>query len=113
MIVLATWLCPYIGPNQVEVKHFVRICAKYQNTKAIYKKTFGLYQLLPISNELWGNVSMYFMTQLLKWNGMDPILVVVDQFLKSTKMVLIKTTTTTFDTTKILFDMWVKHHNMP
>jgi hypothetical protein len=50
---------------------------------------------------------------LMEWNGMDAILVVVDQFSKLAKMALTKTIVTTFDWTKLLFDMWVKHHKMP
>jgi hypothetical protein len=53
------------------------------------------------------------MTQLPKWNGMDAILVVSDQFSKLTKMVLTKTIVTAFDSVKFFFDMWVKYHGMP
>jgi hypothetical protein len=53
------------------------------------------------------------MTQLPEWNGMDAILVVVDQFSKLAKMTLTKTIVTTFDWTKLFFHMWVKHHEMP
>jgi len=42
------------------------------------QKKNGLYRLLPILNEPWENVSMDFMTQLPKWNGMDTILMAVD-----------------------------------
>lgn len=37
-----------------------------------------LYRLLLIPNEPWENISMDFMTQLLEWNGMDAILVVIN-----------------------------------
>jgi hypothetical protein len=56
---------------------------------------------------------MDFMNQLFKWNGMDAILVLVDQFSKLAKMALTKTIVTTFDETKLFFNMWVKHHKMP
>jgi hypothetical protein len=42
---------------------------------------------------------MDFMTQLLEWNGMDTILVVINQFFKLVKMVPTKTVKTTFDAT--------------
>ncbi len=96
-----------------DVEHFVRTCVKCQNSKSIYKKKKGLYKPLPISNKPWENVSMDFMMQLPKWNGMDAILVLVDQFSKLAKMAPTKTTITTFDSTKLLFDMWAKHHGMP
>jgi hypothetical protein len=96
-----------------DVKHFVRTCVKCQNSKSIYKKKYGLYKPLLISNESWENVSMNFMMQLPKWNGMDAILVLVNQFFKLTKMAPTKTTATTFDSIKLFFDMWFKHHGMP
>jgi hypothetical protein len=37
-----------------------------------------LYKPLPTSNEPWESVSMDFMTQLLEWNGMNIILMVVN-----------------------------------
>jgi hypothetical protein len=40
---------------------------------------------------------MDFMTQLLKWNGMDAILMVVEQFSKLAKVVPTKIIITTFD----------------
>jgi hypothetical protein len=56
---------------------------------------------------------MDFMTQLLEWNGMDAILVVVDHFSKLAKMAPTKMVMITFDSTKLFFDMWVRHHDMP
>jgi hypothetical protein len=60
-----------------------------------------------------GSVSMDFIRHLLKWNGMDAIPVVIDQFSKLAKMAPTKMIATTFDSTKLLFDMWVRHHVMP
>jgi hypothetical protein len=57
-----------------------------------------------MSSELWESVSI-----LLEWNGMDIILVVVS---KLAKMVPTKTIATTFNLTKFLFNIWVKHHGM-
>jgi hypothetical protein len=69
--------------------------------------------LIPILNEPQESIPMDFMTQLLKWNGMDVIPMVVDRFSKLAKMALIKTITATFDSIKLFFDMWVKRHGMP
>jgi hypothetical protein len=55
---------------------------------------------------------MDFMTQLLKWNGMDAILIVINQVFKLAKMVPTKMVTITFDLLKLFFNMWVKHHGM-
>jgi hypothetical protein len=63
----------------------------------MYKKKYELYKPLPIPSERWENVSMDFMTQLPKWNGMDTILVVVNQFSKLAKIVPTIMIATTFD----------------
>jgi hypothetical protein len=76
-------------------------------TRSSYTKKNGLYKPLPIPNNPWENVSMDFMTQLPKWNGMDTIFTIVDQFSKLAKIVPIKMIMTTFDSTKLFFDMWV------
>ncbi len=95
------------------VEHFVCICVKCQSTKSIYKKKYGLYKLLLIRSEPWESVSMDLMTQLPKWNGMDAIFMVVNRLSKLAKMAPTKTIATTFDSTKLFFNMWVKHHGMP
>jgi hypothetical protein len=59
------------------------------------------------------NPSMNFMTQLPKWNGMNAILLVVDKLSKLAKMAPTKMITTTFDSAKLFFNMWVKHHGIP
>jgi hypothetical protein len=78
-----------------------------------HKMKYGLCRPLPIPSEPWESVLMEFMTHLLEWNGMDTILVVVNQFCKLAKMAPTKTIATTFDSVKLLFNMWVKHHRMP
>ncbi len=50
-----------------------------------------------IPNKPWENLSMDFMTQLFKWNGIDAILVVVDRLSKLGKMVPTKMIATTFE----------------
>ncbi len=96
-----------------DIEHFVRSCVKCQSTKSIYKKKYKLYEPLLILREPWENVCMNFMIQLPKWNGMDAILIIVDQFFKLIKMVPTKMIATTFNFGNLFFDMWVKHHEMP
>jgi hypothetical protein len=68
--------------------------------------------LLSILNELWESVSMDFMIQFLEWNEKDTILIIVNQFFKLVEMVPAKTIVTNFDSTRLLFDMWVRQHGM-
>jgi len=76
-------------------------------------KKCGLCRPILIPNEPWESVSMDFMTQLFKWNGMVTILIKVDQFFKLAKMIPTNMIVTTFDLTKKQFDIWVRHHGMP
>jgi hypothetical protein len=57
-----------------DVKHFVHICVTCQNMKPIYKKKYGLYRPLLISNEPWESVSMDFMTNYPNGMGWMPFL---------------------------------------
>jgi hypothetical protein len=59
-----------------------------------------------------GKCLMGFMIQFFEWNGKDTILIIVIQFFKLAKMVRTKTMVTTFDSTMLLFDTWVRHHGM-
>ncbi len=102
----------YWPKMKYNVENFMRTYVKCQSMKSIYKKKYGLYRPQPILNEPWENVSMDFMNQLLKWNGMDAILMIVDQFSKLAKAAWSKIIITTFNLMKLLFDMWVKHHRM-
>jgi len=95
-----------------DVEHFVHTYVKCQSMKSIYQKKNGVYKLQPILTEPWENISMDFMTQLFKWNGMDAILMVVDQFSKLAKVVPTQIIITTFNLAKLLFIIWVKHHKM-
>ncbi len=106
------WGNSYIGLKWKRMySTFIYICVKCQSTKSICKKKFGLYWPLQIPNDSWESVSMDFMTQFPKWNGMDTMLVVIDQFFKLAKMMLKNHDHLWYEEKK--FDMWVKHHEMP
>jgi hypothetical protein len=95
-----------------DVEHFVCTCVKWQNTKSIYKKKYGLYRLLLIPNKSLNCFHRFHdPTVWVEWD-MDAIFMVVDQFSKLAKMVPTKTIVTTFDLSKLFFDMWVTHHGM-
>jgi hypothetical protein len=65
-----------------DIEHLVCTCVKCENPKSISEKKYELYRPLVICNEPWESVSMHFMTQLPEWNGMDIILIIIDQFSK-------------------------------
>jgi hypothetical protein len=96
-----------------DVEHYVRMCVKCQSTKLVHKKKFGLYRPLLIPLGPFESISMDFMTCFPKWEGMNAIFVVVDMFLKLVKFASTQTNATTTGTTKLFFDMWVRHNGMP
>jgi hypothetical protein len=49
-----------------DIKHYVHMCVKCQNTKLVHKKTFGLYRPLPTPLGPFESVLMDFMTCLPK-----------------------------------------------
>ncbi len=84
---------------------------KCQSTKSIYKNNMGCINLY---QSCMSHVNVFPWNS---WpnclNGMNAILMVIDQFSKLAKLAPTKMITTTFDSTKLLFDMWFKHHGMP
>jgi hypothetical protein len=52
-------------------------------------------------------------TTQMEWNEMDAILVVVDWLSKMAKIALIKTIMTTFNSAKLLFNICIRHYEMP
>lgn len=83
---------------------------KCQSTKSIYKNNMGcinFYQsyMNHVNVFPWNSWPNYL-------NGMDAILVVIDRFSKLAKLALTKMIATTFDSTKVFFDTWFKHHGM-
>jgi hypothetical protein len=93
-----------------DVKHHVRTCVKCQNTKLVHKKKFELYKPLPIHLRPFDNVSMDFMTCLLKRERMDAIFVMVNRFSKLVKFTSTQTNAMTIKMAKLFFDMWVQHN---
>jgi hypothetical protein len=65
--------------------------------KSIYKSKYRPDDPLLIHGEPWESVSMDVMIQLLEWNEMDAILVIVNQFFELAKLVPTRMVATTFD----------------
>lgn len=65
----------------------------------------GLLSPLPISDQVWTNVSMDFITRLLHSGGQDMIMVVVDRMSKYAHFVPLSNPYTTKD----VADLFVRH----
>lgn len=62
----------------LEIKNSVIECNTYQWNKIECVKTPGLLQPLPILNQKWQEISMDFITSLLKLEGKDAIFITID-----------------------------------
>jgi hypothetical protein len=67
---------------KTDVQRFVVECLVYQQNKVETIKTPGLLQPLAIQSQCWEEVSMDFITGLLKFEGKSVIMVIVDRLTK-------------------------------
>jgi len=74
-----------------DVKKYIQGCFKCQQNKVQHQKKAGELHPLNISQGPWQKISIDIIGPLPKSNGMDAIMVIVDQF---TKMIWLKETTT-------------------
>ena len=73
------------------IKRYVQGCFKCQQNKIQHQKKAGELHPLEISQGPWQEISIDIIRPLLKSNGMDTIVVIIDQF---TKIIRLKATTT-------------------
>lgn len=72
-----------------DIKKMVRECDVCQSIKYETTPPAGLLQPLPILEQAWEDISMDFIEGLLKSQGYDVIMVVVDRFIKFAHFILI------------------------
>ena len=65
-----------------DVKKYIQRCFKCQQNKVQHQKKIGELHLLEIPQGLWQEFSIDIIGPLPKSNGMDAIVVIVDQFTK-------------------------------
>jgi len=73
------------------IKKYVQECIKYQQNKVQHMKKVGELHLLETLEGPWQEIRINIIGPLPKSNGLDTIVVIVDQF---TKMIRLKVTTT-------------------
>ena len=74
-----------------DIKKYIQGCFKYQQNKVQHQKKAGELHLLEILEGPWQEISIDIIGPLPRSNGIDAIVIIVDQF---TKMIRLKATTT-------------------
>jgi len=74
-----------------DVKRYIQRCFKCQQNKVQHQKKLGELHPLEIPQGLWQEININIVGPLSKSNGMDAIVVIVDQF---TNIIQLKTTMT-------------------
>ena len=65
-----------------DVKKYIQGCFKCQQNKVQHQKKSGELHLLEILQRLWQEISIDIIEPLPRSNGMDAIVVIIDQFTK-------------------------------
>jgi len=93
-----------------DIKKYIQECFKYQQNKVQHQRKAGELHPLEIPKGPWQEISINIIGPLPKSNGMDAIVVIVDQF---TKIIRLKATTTNISSEKIYRDKIWKLHGIP
>lgn len=73
----------FYWPNIKDVKFFIKTCDLCQKEKILTHALFGLSQPLPITTQIWADISMDFITDLPLSHNFSTIFVMVDRFTKA------------------------------
>ena len=77
---------------KIEIARYIAKCDTCQKVKAIYLRSAGELQPLPIPSWKWGDISMDFIVGLPKTSkGFDSVWVIVDRLTKSAHFLPVKT----------------------
>ena len=94
-LIKRTYWWPGLKEN---VKKYVQGCFKCQQNKVQHQRKAGELHLLEIPERLWQEISIDIIGPLPKLNGMNAIMVIVDQFMK---MIRLKATTMNISSKRI------------
>jgi len=96
-----------------DVRKYVQECFKCQQNKVQHQKKAGELHPLEISQGLWQEISIDIIGPLPKSNGMDAIVVIIDQFTNVIQLKAITTNISSEGIAKIYRDDIWKLHGVP
>lgn len=86
-----------------DITNYVKACQVCAQSKTPKELPSGLLQPLPIPQRPWSHLSIDFVTDLPLSNGFTAILVIIDRFSKSCRLVPLKGLPTTMETAQAMF----------
>jgi hypothetical protein len=98
---------------QRRIREFVRSCVVCQKQKYNAITPGGLLQPLPISNTVWEDLSLDFITGLPKSKGYEAVLVAVDRLSKYSHFILLKHPYTAKSIAETFVKEIVRLHGIP
>ena len=106
-------VCEYTWPGMTQdVRRFMRNCNTCGKSKIWREQKHGLLKPLPISERIWSELSVDFITGLAPSKDCTSIMVVVDRLSKSIIVVLMKETCA-IDVAQTLLEHIFQHHGLP
>uniref|UniRef100_A0A8C1V5B8 Gypsy retrotransposon integrase-like protein 1 n=1 Tax=Cyprinus carpio TaxID=7962 RepID=A0A8C1V5B8_CYPCA len=96
-----------------DVSLYVKSCSMCAQSKTPRKLPAGLLEPLPIPRRPWSHLAVDFITDLPSSNGCTTILVIVDRFSKSCRLVPLKALPTAMETAQALFQHVFRIYGIP
>ncbi|KAG9447517.1 hypothetical protein H6P81_013645 [Aristolochia fimbriata] len=103
----------YWSGLEEDVEEYVRTCLVCQQDKVERRRPGGLLDPLPIPSRPWESVSMDFISNLRRTEGVSAIMVVVDRFSKYGTFVVVSADCTAEEAAKAFMSNIVKHWGVP
>ena len=96
-----------------DAKRYIGSCHKRQESKSDTQGEISYHQPFPPPTPKWEVISMDFMSDLPKSNGLTGIMVIVDKLPKRTHFIPVNCTNDAKDIAEIFYREIFKHHGLP
>ena len=103
----------YLPTMKSDAKRYIGSCHKCQESKTDTQGKIGYHQPFPPPTRKWEVISMDFMFDLPKSNGLTGIMVIVDKLSKRTHFIPVNSTNDAKDIAEIFYREIFKHHGLP
>ncbi|KAK3508339.1 hypothetical protein QTP70_022084 [Hemibagrus guttatus] len=101
-------------PNMTsDIRRYVQGCRECAMSKSPRHLPSGKLQPLPVQNRPWSHLGVDFITDLPASNGCTCVLVVVDRFSKSCRLIPLPGLPTEMETVELLFNYVFRYYGLP